>query len=176
MHVSSLDRALCQAAGELALRRYAQGASLEAVTSRDGRVDRAHRDARTLSDPDLFADLFEAMHAKTRELHGRDLQLVYREVVVYPVGGHIALHADNSVRDADGRYTVVRAARKVSTVAYLNEGFEGGELHFPMQNLTFAPATGRLVTFPSTPDYPHYTVPCQGVKAVAIAFYDEVTQ
>lgn len=43
----------------------------------------------------------------------------------------------------------------VSLVAYLNDNFEGGELYFRLQGLTYVPKAGDVVLFPSNFMYPH---------------------
>lgn len=47
-------------------------------------------------------------------------------------------------------------SRTVSAVAYLNDNYEGGELHFPhLDGLSIKPETGDIVVFPSTYLYRH---------------------
>lgn len=36
-----------------------------------------------------------------------------------------------------------------SSVIYLNENYEGGEIHFPQQKIIHKPKAGQLITFPS---------------------------
>jgi hypothetical protein len=46
--------------------------------------------------------------------------------------------------------------RVFSCVAFLNDNFHGGELVFPLQNITIKPKTGSIVFFPSNFPYFHY--------------------
>lgn len=43
--------------------------------------------------------------------------------------------------------------RKITVMVYLNDVEEGGETHFPYQNLFFTPKTGRAVIWWNYPDY-----------------------
>lgn len=43
----------------------------------------------------------------------------------------------------------------VSLVAYINDDFEGGELFFRLQGITYIPRAGDVVLFPSNYMYPH---------------------
>lgn len=47
----------------------------------------------------------------------------------------------------------------VSLVAYLNDDYEGGGLHFSQQDIMYIPKAGDLVIFPSTYMYPHRAMP-----------------
>ena len=46
-----------------------------------------------------------------------------------------------------------------SLVAYLNDDYEGGEIHFPDQNITVKPKAGSLIMFPSQIPYIHEVKP-----------------
>jgi len=62
----------------------------------------------------------------------------------YEVGGHYAVHSD-----------AVRGERVLSSVLYLNDGYEGGELYFPQFEITYKPKAGSLLLFPSNYPYEH---------------------
>ena len=61
----------------------------------------------------------------------------------YQTGGHYAPHVDSN------------GDRKLSAIIYLNNDFEGGELYFPVQDVTIKPEPGMLVLFPSSWQYVH---------------------
>lgn len=44
----------------------------------------------------------------------------------------------------------------ISGVIYLNDDYEGGELHFPNQNIKIKPESGSLIIFPSVEPYLHH--------------------
>lgn len=64
--------------------------------------------------------------------------------------------------------------RTVSAILYLNDNYEGGELHFPrIDGLTIKPESGDVIVFPSTYTYRHESMPLlNGTKYVVLAFTD----
>ena len=50
-------------------------------------------------------------------------------------------------------------ARILSLVGFLNDGFSGGELVFPLFDVTVKPKAGSIVLFPSNFPYYHYANP-----------------
>ena len=73
----------------------------------------------------------------------------------WDVGKQLTSHIDN--QDSHEYSTPWRT---YSSLVYLNEDFEGGEIFFPRLNEALKPATGMLVIFSSGPEHEH------GVKAV----------
>lgn len=45
--------------------------------------------------------------------------------------------------------------RRISTVYYLNDNYEGGEINFPRFGITFKPKANQMIVFPSTYVYNH---------------------
>lgn len=61
----------------------------------------------------------------------------------------------------------------VSLVAYLNDDYEGGELHFSKQDILYKPNAGDLVIFPSNYMYPHRAMPVKsGTKYSLVTMLD----
>jgi hypothetical protein len=64
--------------------------------------------------------------------------------------------------------------RSVSSVMYLNEGYEGGHLDFPLQFYTYYPKAGSVLVFPSNYAFEHIANPIKsGVKYAVLAFYHD---
>lgn len=83
--------------------------------------------------------------------------------VRYGEGQHFAVHADHG-------FSYICT---VSSVAYLNDDYEGGELYFPYLDLTWKPSEGDMVFFPSTYIYAHASLPVtKGVKYSAVTMFD----
>lgn len=83
--------------------------------------------------------------------------------VRYEPGQHFAVHADSGFS-----YNCT-----VSSVMYLNDDYEGGELWFPFLDLTYTPVAGDIVIFPSTYIYAHASKPItSGVKYSAVTMFD----
>ena len=67
-----------------------------------------------------------------------------------------------------------RTNRAVSSVLYLNEGYQGGELDFPLQFHTYYPKSGSILTFPSNYAFEHITNPIKsGIKYEVLSFYHD---
>jgi len=94
------------------------------------------------------------------------LNMNYMEAVnfvKYGVGEHFDVHSDHGFS-----YTCT-----VSTVAYLNDDYEGGELWFNHLDQTIKPEVGDIVVFPSTFIYSHASLPVKsGVKYSAVTMFD----
>jgi hypothetical protein len=83
--------------------------------------------------------------------------------VRYNPGQHFAVHADHGFS-----YTCT-----LSSVMYLNDDYEGGELWFPYLNINFKPQAGDIVLFPSTYIYAHSSLKVKsGVKYSAVTMFD----
>lgn len=83
--------------------------------------------------------------------------------VKYGPGQHFQEHSDHGYS-----YNCV-----VSLVAYPNDNYEGGELHFRLQNLTVKPRAGDLYIFPSNYMYPHRAMPVHsGTKHSIVTMLD----
>lgn len=66
-------------------------------------------------------------------------------------------HSDSTGNNGEDNGT---SHRKFSSLLYLNDKFDGGNLWFPNQNIEVVPKPNTLVLFPATFEYMH------GVKAV----------
>jgi len=83
--------------------------------------------------------------------------------VKYSRGEHFSYHSDH------GYHYVCT----VSTVAYLNDDYEGGELHFNKLDLKIKPKAGDVVVFPSSFVYSHASLPVlAGEKYAAVTMFD----
>lgn len=83
--------------------------------------------------------------------------------VRYKPGQHFAVHTDHGFS-----YTCT-----VSSVMYLNDEYEGGELWFPYLDITLKPQAGDVVLFPSTYIYAHASLKVKsGIKYSAVTMFD----
>jgi hypothetical protein len=83
--------------------------------------------------------------------------------VRYHQGQHFAIHTDHGFS-----YNCT-----VSSVMYLNDDYEGGELWFSFLDLTIKPEYGDIVFFPSTYLYAHAAKPvASGTKYAAVTMFD----
>jgi hypothetical protein len=95
-----------------------------------------------------------------------NITLEYMEAINYiryKEGQHFQVHTDHGFS-----YTCT-----VSSVMYLNDEYEGGELWFPYLELTYKPEYGDIVIFPSTYIYAHASKPVtSGTKYSAVTMFD----
>jgi len=109
--------------------------------------------------------LCQALHSCAYAYHALNRHLWVRrdtghELLRYGPGQHFHEHVDtlSSKGSADGM-------RVLSCVAFMNDGFDGGELCFPRQNKAIRPEAGTVVLFPSVFTHPHASTDIvKGVK------------
>ena len=83
--------------------------------------------------------------------------------VKYGPGVHFAVHTDHG-------FSYICT---VSNIVYLNDDYEGGELHFPLLDITYKAEAGDSIFFPSTYIYAHASLPVtEGVKYSAVTMFD----
>lgn len=86
------------------------------------------------------------------------------ELLRYENGEQFGLHVDVIPGDSP--------QRTVSVLVYLNDDYEGGEIQFPRQNITYKPRRGSVLMFPSNFVYPHTSTPVtKGSKYVAVTWF-----
>lgn len=135
--------------------------------------------------------LSEAMVPVTAEGF-EDLGAVYKEFIEpvrecvhddYAKRYHITLEfeeATNFVRYYEGQHFSLHPdhgfsyCATTSTIAWLNDGYEGGELIIPYMDIKFTPEAGDLMVFPSNYPYVHQSLPIIGDKPKysAVTMYD----
>jgi hypothetical protein len=77
-------------------------------------------------------------------------------------------HADNAYPDGKAHEL---AYRDLSGVLYLNEGFEGGELYLPAQDVLVKPCTGTFVSMTGGFHHEHGVVRVESGLRVTIPFF-----
>jgi predicted 2-oxoglutarate/Fe(II)-dependent dioxygenase YbiX len=83
--------------------------------------------------------------------------------VRYQPGQHFSVHSDHGFS-----YSCT-----LSSVMYLNDDYEGGELWFPYLDIKFKPEYGDIVLFPSTYIFAHASLKVtSGVKYAAVTMFD----
>jgi hypothetical protein len=87
------------------------------------------------------------------------------ELVRWFPGDQMSVHSDNSWTEGNGLEDQVGVDhptkyRTYSAIFYINDDYDGGEIHFPKFDVEIKPKQGSLVIFPSDEDYIH------GVKEV----------
>lgn len=101
----------------------------------------------------LYSALDKATEHYTKVLYPfADQNIKNREYSIhllrYDVGGHLPAHQDHGV-----------SSRVLSTVSYLNDDYEGGEIEFRNSNVKIKPPAGSIIFFPSNFLYVHEVYP-----------------
>ena len=95
-----------------------------------------------------------------------NMKMEYMEAINFVRYGkdqHFGIHSDHGFS-----YTCT-----VSSVMYLNDDYEGGELYFPFLGINLKPKAGDIVLFPSTYIYSHAALPVtNGIKYSAVTMFD----
>lgn len=73
-------------------------------------------------------------------------------VIKYDINQHFAPHIDDGIL-RDNLY------RRISSVFYINDNYEGGEINFPNFNISYKPNANELLVFPSNFMYVHSVSP-----------------
>ena len=143
-------------------------AIMPATPSSIGKTSAGRSPARVIVS-DLVQRTRSLLAAATRDAFFAETVLLAR---IGPGGLHHP-HADNSRQDADGNWVPNHTPmRHYSTIAYISEEFEGGEIRFLDQDLSIRPRTGLLVAFPSDHRYVHEVVPVRsGVRYTLPIWY-----
>lgn len=115
----------------------------------------------------IYNDIDERLQVCLADYCSRyNITMGYQEAVNfvrYKEGQHFQVHADHG-------FSYVCS---VSTVMYLNGGYEGGGLWFPFINYTYEPQEGDIVLFPSNWLFSHAALPVKsGVKYSAVTMFD----
>lgn len=117
---------------------------------------------------DVWQDCYDSMYQAVSDYCYRYnlIELQYWEAmnfIKYGTGQHFEEHTDHGFS-----YTAT-----VSTVAYINDDYEGGELYFRLQDILYKPEAGDLIIFPSNFMYPHKAMPVtSGTKYSIVTILD----
>ena len=130
-------------------------------------MDNLHHYPQFAELKNIYNDTATAIRACMTDYQSRyNINMEYMEAinfVRYGANQHFQVHTDHGFS-----YTCT-----VSSVAYFNDDYEGGELWFPYLDLTFKPEAGDIVMFPSTFIYAHAAKPViSGVKYSGVTMFD----
>jgi hypothetical protein len=113
----------------------------------------------TISDRDVLGLMAKTSH-RTRDIIRQEYkpEEIYSDSIMlcrWDVGKQLTPHIDNQ-----DTHEYSTPWRNYSSLVYLNNDYEGGEIFFPRLNLSLKPAAGMLVIFSSGAEHEH------GVKEV----------
>lgn len=102
----------------------------------------------------IFDPLMNKMHKTIQDLWDREtfIETNY-SILGYRVGESLKSHHDDIYNmPTNSGYP----KRNISSVLYLNDDYEGGELNFINQKIKIKPNAGTVVLFPSTERFTHF--------------------
>lgn len=113
-----------------------------------------YKDQRVIQDQDVISKMQELdslIKTFIEEKYLKDNGLILHkfqwtrplELIRWKLGSFLGAHSDGSDQPED--YPVM----KIGSLIYLNDDYEGGELHFNDYNITIKPSPGDLVIFPN---------------------------
>ena len=74
--------------------------------------------------------------------------------------------------DMKSHFDFLKGDRVVSTLCYLNDGYEGGDLYYPKQGVCLKPRKGDIVIHPSIYTHPHISqLIVEGEKFVCLSVF-----
>lgn len=99
---------------------------------------------------ETFFDAFDEVERDYRRTFGINFTKhdAY-QILKYGVGQKFTNHIDDSEQNH----------RRISSIFYINDNYEGGEIVFPRFGITYKPAAGEAIYFPSTYVYNHSVKP-----------------
>lgn len=88
-------------------------------------------------------------HQTVKERYGDSLlpNSMNQHIIRWSVGPGMEDHIDDEAYERNHYH--------ISSLIYLNDDYEGGDLYFPKQGLTLKPKTGDFIAFPGNKNYPH---------------------
>ncbi|MCL4432216.1 MAG: 2OG-Fe(II) oxygenase [Epsilonproteobacteria bacterium] len=133
----------------------------------------------------LYETRFDALRQRIESFFSLSLtRSTPLQVLGYNEGAFYLKHADDSseLRDHEGNtagYVCVAPSRKLSTVLFANDAFEGGELLFnylcdeQAHPIKIQPKAGDMLVFLSNPYFAHEVLPVtEGFRLSLVAWHD----
>ena len=108
--------------------------------------------------------------AFARNTYNKVLYPDYTDIVYWPDGLSMGIHADNAWENGEPNYVSYRV---YSGVAYLNDDYEGGHTFFPELGVKIEPKIGKFVVFPSNVDYKHGVTTVMGERYTLPIWFTE---
>jgi hypothetical protein len=108
----------------------------------------------------------------------------FNNIIQYNIGEFVGPHLDTQPQHDSFGKLISQAStpsgkpvRHFSTVFYINDSYEGGEICFPDFDFTLKPSAGCSLTWPSDAPYNHYTKPVtSGKKWMTPTFWNIIAE
>lgn len=145
----------------------------------------SYKDELNRKSYDLFQNIYSSIKKDIESFYScRVYDEHFCNIIEYNVGEFVVSHLDTQPQHDESGNLVSQAqtpsgkpVRHFSTVFYLNDDYEGGEICFPNFNFTLKPSIGSSLTWPSGEPYNHYTKPIiSGKKWITPVFWHMVIE
>lgn len=145
-------------------------------------VDKKTRDTQIVPMGKLYSKIEELFRNVVKNIINPYYQIEISsseipQILSYGVGGHYKPHIDGESIwiTPDGEKIWKKSTdRDLSTVFFLNDGFEGGDLIFPELKIRIRPEPGMMVCFPSNHHYLHGVEPVTKGKRYSIVSWSNI--
>jgi hypothetical protein len=130
----------------------------------------------------------DLLRSKAEEVYGLKLNKDRRvDFFIHPVGSYLEPHTDiidyhqeeiygvgNLLQEQEDVWPFLWSGH-VSIIVYLNDGYEGGVLYFPDQDVEITPEPGMLVIFPGNLHFLHGVTETKGTARYTISLWTRFT-
>ncbi len=151
----------------------------------DQQIRKTHIHPLSMLHQQLYEEKFASVRSQIERFFSLSLVSSTRvQVLGYEEGSFYVAHADDSSQllNASGEivgFRPVAPERKISTVLFVNDDFEGGALRFnylyneDQKSIVLLPKQGTLVAFLSNPYFTHEVCPVhQGYRVTLVQWHD----
>lgn len=117
---------------------------------------------------EILKKIFEMVYKKSTDLYGVDIDppsTTSLYVVRFDPGFFLPIHTD----------TLSAELNHIASVYYINDDYQGGEIHFPDHSLTIKPKANSLIFFPGNENYEHQVFTVVGNHRYSSAMWFQFT-
>lgn len=110
----------------------------------------------------IFYSSFNPVERDYMDYYGVNFSTHYSwDILKYGIGQKFTNHIDDHPD----------YPRRVSTVYYMNDNYQGGIIHFPRLNISFKPGANQMIVFPSNYIYNHSVSPVtEGTRYAVVSW------
>lgn len=125
----------------------------------------------------VIAGLFERLQPIVEEFYSVKVKPTGTTIVRWLPGQFQNPHADKELHDGpDAGLPNDFPYYDLSSLFYLNDDYEGGELYFPLQGVQFKPKKGAAYFFPGDMNYIHGVTEIKNGTRYTCPFFWEITE
>jgi len=120
----------------------------------------------------LIDDMIARLKVRVDEFFDVDVRETGPAIVRWPIGARQEPHADKEFHIGEERGRANDFPHyDIASLFYFNDGYEGGELYFPVQGIEFKPKAGAAYFFPGDRHYVHGVRPVKSGHRFTSPFF-----